>query len=157
MTGLVVLGAAAERLAELHATAFARSWDAGDLADMIAGLGARLLAVETDGRLDGFILFQTAGGEAEILTLAVRPEARRQGLGLKLIEGAAATARTDGAATLWLEVAADNAAALALYTRSSFEDVGRRRGYYRTGRDQRTDAIVMRRALNTSASSPYSP
>ena len=158
MSELVVLdGAAADHLAELHATAFDRPWDAGDFIDLIGGAGAQLLAIRADARLEGFILFQAVAGEAEILTLAVRPDARRRGFGLKLVEAAAARAFEAGAATLWLDVAADNNAALALYAGAGFETLGRRRGYYRVGPNQRVDAIVMRRALNTDPASHYSP
>lgn len=158
MSELVSLGAgAADLLAEVHASAFDRPWDAGDLADLIGGHGAHLLAVREGAEVLGFILIQALACEAEILTLAVRPEARRRGVGLKLVEAAAAKAFDKGAATLWLDVAADNHAALALYAGAGFETLGRRRGYYRVGPDQRTDAIVMRRALNTDPASLYSP
>jgi ribosomal-protein-alanine N-acetyltransferase len=158
MSELVVLdAAAADLLAQVHASAFDRPWGAGDLADMIAGAGAHALGIRAGAGLQGFILFQAAGGEAEILTLAVRPLARRQGLGLRLVDGAAAKAAAAGAATLWLDVAADNNPALALYTRAGFETLGRRRGYYRVGPGQSIDAIVMRRVLNTDPASHYSP
>jgi ribosomal-protein-alanine N-acetyltransferase len=48
-----------------------------------------------------------------------------------------------------LEVAADNAPALALYQRAGFETVGRRRGYYARIEGPAQDAVLMRRALNT--------
>ncbi|HTK34910.1 MAG TPA: ribosomal protein S18-alanine N-acetyltransferase [Caulobacteraceae bacterium] len=158
MSDLVVLDAdAADLLAEIHASAFDRPWDAGDLADMMSGHGAHLLALRAEGRIEGFILFQAVAGEAEILTLAVRPDARRRGFGLILVEGAAAKAQAAGAATLWLDVAADNESALGLYSRAGFETLGRRRGYYRIGPNHSVDAIVMRRALNTAPASHYSP
>ena len=102
-------------------------------------------------------MYIVTAGEAEILTLAVRPPSRRRGFGQRLVEGAAAKALQAGAATLWLDVAADNHGALALYAGAGFETLGRRRGYYRVGPNHSIDAIVMRRALNTDASSLYSP
>ena len=154
MSEIVALGPnAADILAEVHASAFDRPWDAGDLADMIAGAGAHLLAVRDGEAVHGFILFQALAGEAEILTLAVDPRFRLRGVGRTLVEGAAARAAEAGAATLWLDVAADNHGALTLYASAGFETLGRRRGYYRVGPDQRVDAIVMRRALNTDPAS----
>ena len=89
-----------------------------------------------DGR-GGFILVRAAGGEAEILTLAVEPSARRRGLGRALLDQAlAATAGSP----LFLEVAADNAVARALYGAAGFTECGRRTGYYGAGRD----ALVLR-------------
>jgi len=46
-------------------------------------------------------------------------------------------------------VAEDNAAALALYGKARFERAGRRPGYYRR-EGETTDALVMRRELNTA-------
>ena len=51
---------------------------------------------------------------------------------------------------LWLEVAHDNDAALALYLRAGFETAGRRPGYYARGQGEYADALVMRRLLNTA-------
>jgi ribosomal-protein-alanine N-acetyltransferase len=87
-------------------------------------------------------------GEAEVLTLAVRPEQRRRGAARALLAAALALAAPTAAA-MFLEVAADNAGAVALYEAAGFEQVGRRAGYYgRTGAPS-IDAIVMRRALNS--------
>jgi ribosomal-protein-alanine N-acetyltransferase len=99
----------------------------------------------------GFIVVRAVAGEAEILTLAVHPEARRQGLGRALVESAATTAQTLGAEAFWLEVATDNAAATALYAAAGFESAGRRPGYYGRKGGERIDALVMRRLLNSVA------
>ena len=128
-------------LAALHAEAFDRPWSEADIAAVMAGHGALALVVEAQG----FILCRAIAGEAEILTLAVAPAARRLGVGRALVEAAAGLAATRAAGSLFLEVAHDNVAALALYASAGFERVGLRRGYYATG----ADAVVMRRALNT--------
>lgn len=128
-------------LAALHAAAFASPWSRADLADLLASPGAFALLAEGEG----FILCRAIAGDAEILTLAVAPAARRRGTGRALVEAAAGVAGTLGAETLFLEVAHDNATALALYDAAGFSRVGLRRGYYASG----ADAVVMRRALNT--------
>jgi ribosomal-protein-alanine N-acetyltransferase len=99
----------------------------------------------------GFIVVRAVAGEAEILTLAVHPEARRLGLGRALVQAAATTARTFGAEAFWLEVAVDNAAATALYAATGFEPAGRRPYYYARPGGERVDALVMRRLLNSVA------
>ena len=136
-------------LASLHASAFAAPWSVGSLAE---GIGARhgfaFLAVRGDTPL-GFILAQAVAGEAEVLTLAVAPQARREGVGRALVEAAAQAAAGRGAATVWLEVAEDNTTAVALYAAAGFEAAGRRRGYY--GRPGgAVDALMMRRRLNSA-------
>jgi ribosomal-protein-alanine N-acetyltransferase len=82
------------------------------------------------GNDDGFILIRVVLDEAEILTLAVRPEARRRGLGRGLVEAGGHLARSQGAERLYLEVAEDNDAARGLYVSAGFVEVGRRPGYY---------------------------
>ena len=128
-------------LAALHALAFDHPWSGEELATLLASPGGFALIVEDEG----FILCRAIGGEAEILTLAVAPAARRRGAGRALVEAAAGLAEGLEADSLFLEVAHDNAAALALYRSTGFEQVGLRRGYYASG----ADAVVMRRTLNT--------
>ena len=128
-------------LAALHAAAFDTPWSAGEIAALMATPGVFALTID----LQGFILCRAIAGEAEILTLAVDPARRRAGVGRLLVESAAALAAGMGAESLFLEVAGDNLAALALYASAGFERVGLRRSYYASG----ADAVVMRRALNS--------
>ena len=107
--------ATAARLAALHATAFPAPWDASAFEVLLDQTGVFVLE-----QPDGFILIRGVADEAEILTLAVRPSARRQGLGARLVGEGGAVAATRGATRLFLEVADDNAAALALYARAGF-------------------------------------
>ena len=141
-------GADAEALAALHAAAFDAPWDAAALAALLAQSGA-ILAVEPG---EGFILLRAVADEAEVLTLAVRPEARRKGLGRRLVEAGAVQAAAWGAERVFLEVADDNAAALALYARCGFREVGRRRGYYARPDGTRRDALLL--ALNLTGRLP---
>ncbi|WP_313577184.1 GNAT family N-acetyltransferase, partial [Brevundimonas sp.] len=77
------------------------------------------------------------------LTLAVRPTARRAGLGVRLVEAAVVRAAALGAERMFLEVAESNAAARALYARSGFVEMGRRRGYYSHADGRREDALTL--------------
>ncbi len=131
-------------LAALHAAAFppAEAWGADAMALMLEMPGA--FGLWRPGA--GLILARAAAGEAEVLTLAVPPSGRRRGLGTALLAGAMQGAVLRGATAMFLEVAAGNAAALALYRASGFAEVGRRRRYYADG----ADALVMRRDLSPS-------
>ncbi len=91
----------------------------------------------------GFVLARVAADEAEILSIAVMPKARRVGLGRTLLTAAIAEARARGAAAMFLEVAAANAAARALYAQAGFREVGTRPNYYPGG----AVALVLRAAL----------
>lgn len=130
-----------EALAAIHAEAFETPWDAASLSALLASPGVFVVA-----EADGFILIRAVADEAEILTLAVRPPARRGGLGARLVEAAVVRAAALGVERMFLEVAEDNAAARALYARAGFHEAGRRRGYYARADGSREDALVL--ALN---------
>ena len=133
------------RLAALHAQAFAAPWSEAEFADLLQQAG--VFAVEEP---DGFILIRVVLDEAEILTLAVRPQARRIGLGGRLVGQGAVRAAQAGAVRLFLEVAEDNVAARALYERAGFAQIGRRKAYYAAPDGGRTDALVLGLDLSVS-------
>lgn len=100
------------------------------------------------GDADGFALGRVAADEAELLTIAVAPEARRRGRGRDLLQDFQAEAGRRGAAQAFLEVAEDNTPARALYTAAGWAEVGRRRGYYTLPGGGRADALVLRKSLS---------
>lgn len=132
-------------LAAIHAASFADAWNERALADLMATPGAFALAAE-----EGFILARVAGDEAEILTLAVRPSARRRGTARALVAAAASHAQQRGAQVIFLEVGIANNAAMALYRCLGFTDAGRRKGYYARPGAAPEDALVLRSNLPLS-------
>lgn len=120
-------------LADIHAAAFppAEAWDEAAIATLLATPGTAALLLSHDG----MAMLRVAADEAEILTLAVRPESRRRGAGRGLLVAAMQAATAAGASRMLLEVAEDNAAARALYAATGFAPVGRRPRYYPDGRD----------------------
>jgi ribosomal-protein-alanine N-acetyltransferase len=139
----------APALASVHAEAFDAPWTGEEILRFAGDPGGFARIAETaDGAVAGFILCRLIAGEAEVLTLAVRPAARRQGVARALLAEALALAAASGASA-FLEVAADNPGAVALYEAAGFERVGRRAGYYSRPGSRAVDAIVMRRTLNS--------
>ncbi len=132
-------------LASLHASSFPDAWNKAAICELLAGPGVFVFF-----SADGFVMGRAAGDEAEILTLAVKPQARGKGLGRALIQQLAAHARSLGASRLFLEVGHDNPAALALYAGLGFERVGQRKGYY-AGRD----AWVLKTSLPLSLAGKF--
>lgn len=144
---MIVAGPAhAAAMAAIHASAFppAEAWSAAAIAGQLA-LPGTVGLLDPDG---GMAILRVAADEAEILTLAVHPAARRRGLGARLVNGAMALAAEAGAAAMLLEVAEDNLAAAALYARAGFAAVGRRPRYYPGG----VAALVLRAALRPCGS-----
>ena len=119
----------AKHMAALHAQSFERPWDA---LEMVAHIARDLcLGVDDNDRLAAFIILSRAADQAEILTLAVAKSAQQQGLGRQLLDAAAEQLRQSRCSEIFLEVAEDNIAAIALYRAAGFEPIGRRPAYYR--------------------------
>lgn len=142
-----------DALADLHALCFVtpRPWRAAEFRDLLQSPG---VFVETVA--DGFVMGRVIADEAELLTIAVHPDARRAGLGRRLLQEFTHVARMHGAIRAFMEVAADNHAARALYAAGGFRECGRRKGYYRQPDGAATDALVLERALADPASSQRS-
>jgi len=100
----------------------------------------------------GFAIARLAADEAEIVSIGVRPGARRAGVGAALLADVMARSVAHGASAIFLEVAEDNAAAIALYLSAGFEKVGRRPGYYRRKTSRPLAALIMRYVVKKSVS-----
>jgi len=135
----------AEELAKLHAGLFEKAWDAPSFLSLLAhpGSTAFLARVGTPAEIVGFILGQLAADEAEILTLGVRQDRQRHGIGRRLVEALGRAARKAEARRLFLEVGHGNAAALGLYNGLGFQEVGRRKGYYERAGAPAEDALTL--------------
>jgi len=133
------------RLAELEAAGFAEPWSPDMLAAELAHPGSIVLVAGSgDGRApSGYACFRLGAGEAELLRVAVAPEARGRGIARQLIAAGFERLRAAGIASCFLEVRPANASALAVYHALGFQPRGRRRAYYRDG----SDALVLRRDL----------
>ena len=145
--GAVAVGPAgaahAAVLAALQADVFGpgpTAWPTAVWADWLAAPGVAAVIARCDTVPLGLALGRVVGGE--ILTVAVAAAARRRGLGRRLLAALATALSDGGAAKLFLEVAADNQAALALYEIAGFRPVGRRLNYYPAA-DGAIDALIL--------------
>lgn len=131
-------------LARLHALSFTtpRPWGESEFAGFLAQPQSFLL---TEG--ESFLLGRVIVDEAELLTLATPPDQRGKGAAKRLVSAFLDQSRARGAASAFLEVAADNAPARHVYTQAGFTESGHRRSYYRSPEGRYTDAIVMTRTL----------
>ncbi len=133
-----------EERAALHALCFdgvPRPWNAAEFAEF--RLDARVVDCET---AHGFILARVVAEEAEILTLAVHPDARRQGEGRALL---AAIESKTAAGEFFLEVRDDNIAARALYESAGYSSAGHRKNYYQANGRRSSSAIVLKKRLTS--------
>ncbi|NVK35948.1 MAG: ribosomal protein S18-alanine N-acetyltransferase [Rhodobacteraceae bacterium] len=140
-----------ETLAEIHARSFEHGWDEIELERLTAQEGVFVLIIRQPNgagkRLPvGFIMIRAVLDEAEILTIAVDPQVRGQGLAGKLLHQAMFRLYGDRCKELFLEVDASNDAAMKLYKSHGFRKVGERKGYYGSGDGDGT-ALVLRADL----------
>ena len=135
-------------LSALYRAAFpdARPWSPEEFAEMLARPETVLVEAE-QGFAPGFALGRVVADEAELITLAVHPHARRRGLGRRLLAAFEARAGARGARRAFLEVAADNGPAMALYLQAGWRESGRRKGYYRRQDQPAVDALTLQKAL----------
>ena len=117
----------------------AAGWTRAQFAEELDRPGCLLLAADLDGRLAGYAAARLMLGEAQLLTIAVRPEAARRGVGSSLVADLAQRAKNEGCAKLTLEVSERNAPARRLYERAGARVVGRRPKFYNDG----ADALLM--------------
>ncbi len=98
--------------------------------------------------IHGFAVAKALGhgddAQAELESVVVRSEDRREGIGSALCRAVMDWSRKEGAHEITLEVRAGSTGAIRLYGGLGFVAIGRRPGYYH---DPEEDAVIMHRTL----------
>ena len=118
------------------------AWSMGTIEDELSHPFSYYRGID-DGGLIAYAGLRAAPHDAlqgDIQTIAVSDEHRGQGLGRRLLLDLMDEAHRRGVRELFLEVRADNPAAIALYESVGFRQIDRRAGYYQP---DRVDAVVM--------------
>lgn len=133
-----------EDMARIHARAMVHSvaWGAPTLKGFVEARGALVIKAA-----NGFALGRVIADEAELLTVAVDPDAQGKGIGRACLETFEREARQKGAKRVFLEVSEQNVPAIRLYLSSGYIETGRRADYYTAPNGQKTDAIMMSKPL----------
>jgi len=130
---------------EIERAAFSDPWSARSFEEVLAHGAVFFVCARRDGTaVAGYVVAWFAADEGEIANLAVDPNAWGAGVGRALLDAALDEARRRETSAVYLEVRDSNDRARRLYRSRGFEEVGRRRGYYRHPDE---DAIVLRLAL----------
>jgi ribosomal-protein-alanine N-acetyltransferase len=137
----------AKAIAALHAASFRRGWSDGEVEQLLFDGNVVADRALVRGKLVGFVLTRCAADEAEILSIAVDESMRGRGLGRRLLQRNLQRLAGLGVRAVFLEVGGENAAALALYERMGFEQVGKRERYYGSDVTLESTALVLRREI----------
>ena len=148
-SGLRIRSAVEADLAEIERIeklSFADPWSVSDFRSVMNISHAIFLVAvdQASSDLAGYVVTLAIVDESEVLNIAVDPAKRGGSIGARLLDAALAVAESKGASATFLEVRESNAAARRLYESRGFEEISRRRKYYRSPVE---DALVLRRAL----------
>ena len=124
-------------MSRIERDSFAAPWSAEEITkDVTAGGSTYVAVAECGGEKTGYGEIRMVAGEAQIYNIAVDPAYRREGIGEALLRHMIDKAEADGCALVTLEVRDGNEAAMELYKKLGFREVGRRKGYYdKEGKD----------------------
>ena len=132
-------------IVRIEREAFSDPWSEKSFRDALAHPSIFFAAARRDdGPLVGYVVAWFVADEGQVANLAVAPAGWGMGIGRRLLETALEEGANRGVTEVYLEVRASNERARRLYGSSGFEEVGRRREYYRKPVE---DAIVLRRTL----------
>ena len=95
----------------------------------------------------GFCLARLSNGEAEIITMAIKPEFQQKGIGYSILIKTIQLIEKTSCKTIFLEVASDNVAGIRLYSKAGFNKCGIRKNYYQISNGKKADAIIMKKTL----------
>lgn len=128
------------QIEEIERKCFSRPWTAEQLKSQMRDEQHEFIGAVSDSGVLGYVGLMYVLDEGYISNVAVRPEARRQGIGDALIDALAEKAKALKLAFLTLEVRESNAPAIALYAKHGFHPVGKRKNYYDAPKE---DAVLM--------------
>lgn len=129
-----------DEVMDVEKAAFSSPWTRGMYLHEIEKREACYLVARRDGILAGYGGTLLILDEAHVMTLAVREDLRRHGLGARLLLELIYASRDVGARFLTLEVRRSNREAIELYTGFGFQIMGERKNYYL---DKMENALIM--------------
>ncbi len=140
------LGAAdLDAVMAIEQRAYEFPWSKGIFRDCLR-VGYCCWCYENAGGIEGYGVISVAAGESHVLNLTVRPESQRRGIGKKLMSHFVQLARRHDAELVMLEVRPSNQAAIGLYHKCGFNEIGVRRNYY-PAENGREDALLFALSL----------
>jgi len=132
----------AKGAAEVERLSFSQPWSEQSLLSQLEREDSSMFAAIWNGEVAGWAGLEHRFGEGSVLNIAVSPAFRQKGLGEALTLALIIRSIELGLDWLMLEVRPSNIAAVSLYKKLGFTEIGRRPGFYSYPRE---DALLMRR------------
>ena len=133
------------QIAALERECFSTPWTEAMLEEALFNPQASFIVAEDgEGNILGYAGLHAVLDEGYIDNVAVAPDARRHGVASALLDVFCRFGEVN-LAFLTLEVRKSNTAAIALYEKHGFQQVGLRPGYYQHPRE---DAVIMTREFS---------
>ena len=129
-----------DAVTEIEAKSFAMPWKRESFWRETKNELAEYIVCELDGKIVAYAGAWVSFNQAEVMSVAVDPEYRRQGIGAILFGELIKAVKARGATAITLEVRPSNTSAIKLYENFGLRSVGRRKGYYL---DNGEDALIM--------------
>ncbi|WP_212111153.1 ribosomal protein S18-alanine N-acetyltransferase [Bartonella queenslandensis] len=136
-------------LHQIHQHCFTPAWGKQAFDNFLTDhsvFGYKVFFIDRSDQILGFCLCRLILDEAEIITIAVHPHYRQQGIGILLIDHTIRHLHDKRATKLFLEVESTNLSALNLYQRFEFQKISERLAYY-PSKNGRGDAIIMQKTF----------
>jgi ribosomal-protein-alanine N-acetyltransferase len=137
-----------DRLCEIETECFrGEAFTKEQISQLLKEYNCVSLIARVGGIIVGFVIGMTyidrKALHAHILTIDVSPAYRRRGIGQLLLQEIERIFKEKGVKASHLEVREDNVAAINLYRKMGYEDVGKLRSYYGNA-----DGVYFRKALS---------
>ena len=130
------------QVAQLEKLCFADPWSEMSIASELRNIWSYWVVALDGDEVVGYIGSQSSCDETDIMNIAVHPDCRRRGIAESLIDNLIKELKNRGSHALMLEVRVSNDPAIALYEKLGFQQVGRRKNYYRNPKE---DALILRK------------
>ena len=127
--------------AEVEKASFSQPWSEQSLLSQLERDDSCMFAAICGGKAVGWSGMEHSFGEGSVLNIAVLPEYRRLGIGEALTAALVQKSRELKLDWLMLEVRPSNTAAVTLYKKLGFAEIGRRPNFYSFPRE---DALLLR-------------
>lgn len=131
-------------VAEIEKSIFSNPWSEKSFQDALASKDNIYLVEMSEGKVTGYCGIWTSYDTADLCNMAVSVEHRRKGTAQKLLQEAIVLTGQRNVERILLEVRESNKAAIALYQKNDFREIGVRKGYYNNPKE---NAVLMELCL----------